>query len=421
MKHKQTTQEIVKRVKNLGINSTATIGKLLSIFLLAKFLPPEDFGLFSVFFALVTFGVLLIGGEYYTYINRVIITSPTDHRKIIILHHIIAILIIYSAILPLQVFYFLSTFKESLYIIWFLILLITEHVVNEQSRLLIALNKQIQASYILLLRSTPLLLTILILNKSITIELTFTAWLIANILSITLGLKKLNIHITTNQKNFTFDQKIIIKGFKVSIMYLASTAALQGILTIDRSIIANSDISQAGVYSFFMTLIIGLTSVLNPLIFSFLYPKLIKYNSPNNLNEFNKTYKELIISTLIISVFLSIAAFISIDSIIKFIDKPLYNNHLDSFLILILSGFFYNISHIPQIVLYSLSKDKWILISNIVSFLIFIFSTLILEYLQYSSPIKQVSISMLIAMSSLVIVKFIGMLIFLKQRNNFQA
>ncbi len=372
---------ILPRIYNLLIRGFSMASKLFLIVVLAKLLEPSEVGKFGLFIATVSLTVLIIGADFYAYSQRELLKRKKDNWSFIIQHQILAALLLYVLLLPFTLLLFIFELlpKEFVYIFYFILIL--EHIAQEIYRLLIVMEKQLLASWVLFVRTSiwiwiaiPLMWTIPYLNSLNTI---LVAWSIGSILSIVLGGYIIYKEVP-KWKLYSVDKSWLITGLKVGTFFFVSTISYQGILTIDRYIIEFYSTSiELGVYVFYISLILGIGGFLQAAIFSFLYPKLIKYYPLKNKLAFQKTMNELTYFTIGLSLVFIIFLYFIVPNLINWINKPIYAEYLELFYILLTMLFVFALAQIPHQGLYAMHKDKVIVYSHITGLLIFILNTYI--------------------------------------------
>ena len=367
--------------------------------------------------ATVSFSVLVIGADYYTYSHRELLARPPEQWSFVIQHQIKAQMILYCLLLPAQLFIFLFGFLDWQYAAWFFVLLIAEHISQEINRLLVVMNKQLIASWVLFIRLGSWVFLIVpvmyFFPEMRKLPVLYMAWLFGSLVAILFGVLAVSRALPTWQKNIT-DLRWLKKGFKVGGAFLLATLCYKGLLTFDRyAVEAISSTEVLGVYIFYIGLVVGAFAFLDPAVFSFVYPKMLKSYQMQDKEKYQKAYKELMISTVSISSILSIVIWIVAPYIINWIDKPIYIEYLDNFKILIAVGFVFALGHIPHYALYAMKGDKWIVLAHTSSLMVFFF---ILWGLLFENGIQTVGVALLAAFFWMALIKTIGY-IYTKQRS----
>lgn len=401
--------EFIERFLNVSLRVLSMGSRFVLIFVLAKLLDPEEVGLFGLIMATISFSVLIIGADYYTYTQREMLSRPTDQWSFVIQHQIKAQLILYIFLLPIQALFFVFGLIDWQYFIWFFVLLLTEHIAQEINRLLIAMQKQILASWVLFVRLGSWVLVVIplmyVYPRFQNIETLFLAWLLGSLLAIVLGVVVIKRSLPSWHAVKT-DYAWLKKGFKVGGLFLLASICFKGLLTFDRyAIEALDSISVLGVYVFYIGVVMGVYSFLEPAVFSFLYPKMLKSYHMQDKNAYQNAFKELIVSTIIISIFLGLFIWLVMPYIVNWIEKPIYEDYLSCLPILIAAGFARTLGFIPHYALYSMKGDKWIVFAHMSALLVFFVS---LMFLKLDSALHTVGWALFLAFSWTGVVKTIG-------------
>ena len=383
--------------------------RFLLIIGIAKLLEPSEVGIFGLILASVSLSVLIIGADFYVYSVRELLARPKDKWFFVIQHQLIAQVILYLFLLPLQLIFFFAGWLEWEYIFWFFCLLIVEHLSQEVNRLLVAMEKQILASFIMFVRQglwVWVVLPIMYFFPSLqNLNNLFLAWLVGSLTAFIFGGL-----CVTKQLQFKYlhpiDKKWIIKGLQTGGWFLFATICFKGILTIDRFAIEFfSDLETLGAYVVYIGIVMSAFLFLDPAIFSFLYPKLLKTYQAHDFEQYEKTYKELATSTFVIGILLSLIIILLTPWVVSWIDNPSYIQHQDSIYILTLAGFLFGINNIPHYGLYAKRQNVWIISSHISALLLFLMA---IAQQTFSSVILNVGIALCIAFGWMFVLKSYG-------------
>lgn len=384
--------------------------RFVLIFAVAKFLTPAQVGLFGLMLATVSLSVLIIGADFYTYAQRELLKRPPELWSFVIQHQAKAQCLLYILLVPAQAIVFIGGWMEWQYAGWFFLLLIFEHIAQELNRLLVAMHKQLIASWVLFVRMGSWVLVIIPLMHYYpsfrTLETLYLAWLIGGGLAIIIGCFAV-VKSVPIWKSYSIDRKWLKQGFKVAGLFLIATICLKSLLTFDRyAVEAFSNLEHLGVYVFYIGIVMGVYNFLDPAVFSFLYPRMLEHYQVGNIQAYNKSFKELIWSTLIISVMLALFIWSTMPIVIDWLDKPIYSSELQTLDILICAGFIYAISMIPHYALYAMKRDRWIVAAHISALIIFFLS---LVWFRVESAIETVGIAISFAFGWMLLIKLIGL------------
>ena len=139
----------MNRILNSGLRLGTLATRFLFVFFLAKYTKTEDVGYYGIFAATVSFGVLLVGFEYHTYVNRNIVRSRMEDRGQMIKAHLAVSAGLYLAFLPIALLLMSRVDWPNHLVLWLLPILVLEHYNQEIFRLLVVMSKQISATLLL--------------------------------------------------------------------------------------------------------------------------------------------------------------------------------------------------------------------------------------------------------------------------------
>ncbi|MES9692246.1 oligosaccharide flippase family protein [Bacillus toyonensis] len=346
---------------NLVIRGLTLLSRFILIFFIAKYLTPNDLGVFGIFSVTINLSVLLIGLDFYMYSTREIINSPKDSHVEIIKNQFLFHILSYCIFLPVLSLVFYLDILESKYIVIFLLLVIFEHISQELYRIYSALEKPIIANVLLFIRSASwiyILIFLFIFNQeSRNLDLIWTFWLAGSFVSIVCGVLWLKNQLDFNCiKNINF--KWIQEGLIRAIPFFIATVALKGIEFSDRYILKfyYGD-GMVGIYTFF----INISNVIPVFIFSgismFLYPKIIRFYNEKKYNEYYRTLKKMTLYSTCSAVALSIIMIILLKIIIIVLGKNDYEQYDRIFYIMLMTSFVSVLGQVPNYILYAKKKE----------------------------------------------------------------
>lgn len=142
-------KHLVIRLTNLGLRGTTLVSKFLLIFMLARFLEPAELGLYGLLTVTISYALYFLGFDFYIFTTREILKAEPENRGQLLKSQIALSLILYAVFLPLSVGLFVVGLLPWWLLPWFLALLVLEHITQELNRLLVALQRQLVASWVL--------------------------------------------------------------------------------------------------------------------------------------------------------------------------------------------------------------------------------------------------------------------------------
>jgi len=364
-----------RRLFNILIRVSTMLTRFVFLFILAKIVDIELVASYGLILASVSFFVMLIGADFYIYAQREMLQINKTEWYWVLMQQLYGQLGLYLIFLPFGLLLFFFGVLPWNLVILFFILLTVEHISQEINRILVGMDKQIVASIILFVRKAlwmfPVLAFIYFDSSFANIDFIISAWILGCFVSILIGVKNIKSNIIMGTFP-SLDFLWIKKGLKSAGIFLVATLCLKALTTFDQyaiEMLGNKEL--LAVYIVYMTVVFGTFSFLEPAVYSFLYPTIVSSYHHNNQYEFNKAFKELIYSTIIIGFILAVFIFSFTPTLLQWINKEQYIEHLDILYILVVAGFVSNLEYIPHYYLYAAKADMWIVYPKIVSFLIF--------------------------------------------------
>ena len=363
---------------SIGIRGFTLLSKFAFIILLAKLLQSSDLGVYGLISAAVGYAIFAIGFEFYTYSTREIINSKIDDLFFILKNQ--SFFYVLSYIFYIPIFFIIKYYsllpEGSEY--WFIAILFFEHVAQEINRILITLESQAFASLVLFIRQGLwcwiVIAIMLFFPSQRTLLTVFTLWLFGTFCASVTGVA----YILIKHKNYhssTISWHWIKKGIILSAPMLIAALALRGFFTFDRFTVEHiSGLKTLGAYTLFISMTAAIQSFLDTILISFSFPKLAKLCYRKEYAEFIIGMKLFAIKLIAVSFLLCICCFFTGYILINWIGKKEYFELLPLFLLLIIATFIYCLSLIPHLGLYALRKDKMIVWSQCLTFLLFLAS-----------------------------------------------
>lgn len=369
-------KRLAPRLLNVALRALAMGSRFALIIVLAKLIEPVDLGLLGLILATIAFGVLVIGGDYYTYSQRELLAIPKQRWSFVLQHQAIATSILYITLMPALLLLFSMELLPIHLVFWFYILLTLEHVAQEINRLLVAMQRPLLASWILFLRMGAwvwALLMIMWLNpEARTLEVTFQAWAIGVALAIIVGMRGIHNEVKP-WRAWPLDRAWLMRGFKTGLLFLLATLSFKALTTIDRFIFQHiNGLEMLGVYVLYAGMAMAIINFMDAAVFSFLYPRLISAHTQGDDVMYTRIYKEMIWSTIVMAIGIPIIIALIAPHILHWTGRQIYNEHLSLLWLLLIASVIYSISTLPHFGLYAKKNDRIILAAHLSALIIFI-------------------------------------------------
>ncbi|EJH2659234.1 oligosaccharide flippase family protein [Salmonella enterica] len=397
---------MLKYYTSVVLRGFTLLTKFIFIILLARFLQASDLGLYGLISAAVGYGIFVVGFEFYTYSTREIIKSHKENLFFILKNQVLFYLISYTLCIPVFIIlvYLNILPRGSEY--WFIALLFFEHLSQEINRVLITIESQTIASFILFVRQGLwcwlAIATMVVYPDLRNITIIFIYWLIGTVFACVLGVLCI-LNKKTENNTIKWDWTWLKKGIRLSAPMLIAALALRGFFTFDRFAIEKiSGLEILGGYTLFVSMTSAIQSFLDTILISFSFPKLARLYSEQKYIEFKSELKKFALKLILLLSVLSICCFFTGYILLKWLNNLNYIKLFPVFILLILATFVYCISLIPHIALYAMREDHCILMSQCISFVTFISFLFMSVYL---SDIYFVIIGMIVSFIILLLLK----------------
>lgn len=348
------------------------------ILLLPFYLTPSEVGLYGLIVALIFFGVLLIGGDFYTYSQRKLVSSAANQRAFVLKNQFIAHLILYCILFPIGVLFFPADIIPVQLLVIFLILLITEHVSSELNRILLVFQLHLIASKLMVFRVVWIIVLIPLMHgyeNARTIDVILNFWFANTAISILFYCFIIKTELS-GERIWQEDYSLtwIFWGFRGVVVYFLSTLVLRSLTVLDRMILEhNLDLTILGVYTVYMSLAMLVGLVVDGGIMQYYYPKLISSVGKGSSKEaLVAIVKSMVVKTggvVIIGVGL---LYIFTEDFLNLLSDPLYLENIGVLWWLLLVSSAFSFMLIPHFVLYAYHLDRENLLANALSLCVFI-------------------------------------------------
>lgn len=372
-------KHFIIRLLNIGLRGSTLVSKFLLVFLLARFLEPAEVGMYGLLTVTISYALYFLGLDFYIFTTREILKARPENRGQLVKSQVGLSLLLYMVFLPLSMGLFAFGLLPWWLAPWFLGLVILEHINQELNRLLVAINHQLIASWVLFFRAGAWALGVVALmaldSRQRSLEVVMLAWLMGGAMAVGLG-----VFAVTRTGMGGWHRKIdwawVKRGLITAIPMLVGTLALRGVYTVDRYWFeALVGLDVLGAYVLFIGMCAALLSFMDAAVFTFLYPALIAAHADQNAGEFKAKLRQLTIQTMAFTVIFATVAWVAIGPILEWLGRSVYmeNQFLFGWLLLGISLFV--LSMVPHYALYALGHDKPIIMSHMTGFLVFVIST----------------------------------------------
>ena len=355
---------------NLSLRGLTLVSKFILILFIARFLTPEELGIWGLIFVTINMSLLVLGLDFYLFNTRELLARDTVERAVLIRDQFVFHLIAYTLVLPALLIVFAIGMIAWKYAVWFYILLVLEHVSQELYRLLITFSRPVMANFILFLRTGFWIFLAIVLayySEDLRgLPLFWACWIGGGVISIVLALYSLrNLEWRAAFKK-PVNREWIKKGIKISLPFFLSTLSFTGIQFADRYFIQYfHGEGSVGIYTFYA----NIANVIHTFILSgvivILYPKLVESFQAGKLEEYRMNMRKMMMGVIAGLIILPIIAALLIDPVLRLVDKEVYADHSNIFYIMMGTVALLTLSYIPHYALFVRHRDKIIIYSAI--------------------------------------------------------
>ncbi|AEJ18679.1 O antigen flippase [Gracilinema caldarium] len=366
---------------NLLLRGASLGSRFVLLFVLGKFLDAEAVGMYGLILAYITYAIYALGFEYYNYSTRELIIQNPENRFSLLMSQMVFFGVVYAVVLPLLSFIFVGNLLPWKYALWFYGILIFEHLSHEVNRALIAISEPFMATLILFIKTGAwaiILSVLLILFPAFrTLEILLLFWLSGVALATAWG-----AFVIVSKCHPTGMSRVswawIIKGIKVAFPLLIASLSLRGMYSLDKIFMEKvAGLAVLGAYTLFSSVSNAVIAFIDAGLIVFYYPKIILAATKNN--NISGTVNDLFMRVLLFSIFLVAGGMVVTFIALPYLGKAVY---IDYFYMLVWqmgSAFLYCLGVVPQLGLYGMGKDMDILLSHLLSLVVFIIAFLILK------------------------------------------
>ncbi len=257
---------VVAAVSVLILRGLTLSSRFLLSVLLARMLSPDEMGQYGLITAVLAFALLTLGLEFYSFMYREMVpASPTRRAQIIADQAALGAVAFLAAVL-LSVLAVLAGLFTSRLAPWFLLILATEHISLEATRILIITSRPVRAYIGVFLRGGVWVYAIAILMFTVpstrSLETVLVWWALGGASSIIFAAFSLRDLPWRELRGKRPDWNWIYRGLRTARPFMLTAGGALTITYVDRFIIDEFLGREAlGIYTFYSTISIGLLSL----------------------------------------------------------------------------------------------------------------------------------------------------------------
>jgi len=359
---------VASAISVLVLRGLTLASRFLLSLLLARMLSPEAVGQYGLLTAALAFALLAIGLEFYSYTLREMVPATPARRTRIIADQItlgVAVLLVVG-VLVLAVI--LAGLVPSRLAPWFMLILVTEHISLEATRILIITGRLVRAYVGVFLRGGIWVYAMAVLmfmtSSTRTLETVLIWWAMGGILSIAFSAISLSDLPWRELRDYRPDWSAIFVGLRTARPFMLTAAGALIISYVDRFVIDRFVGREAlGIYTFYSTISIGLLSLGASVSHQFL-PKVIAGYAAS-AEAYRAALRSFFWSLLGLALGTSIISALTMGPMLGVLGLPAYGSDISVFYAMLPGVFLRILADVPSYALYAARSDNYLLLCNL--------------------------------------------------------
>jgi O-antigen/teichoic acid export membrane protein len=369
---------------NLGLRLISLGSRFLLVILLAKSMRIEDFAFYGLFAAAVTYSVYVIGVDFYTFAVRDLVTQPKPFWRALLRDQFLLYSATFAIFICCSLVLLAAGVISANMLIWLLLLLASEHLAQELSRLLIITGNVLQSSIALFIRSGLWVMILAALwwkNPAAPLQLqqVFTLWLSGGILAIVWSLWCLReVLRDRSSAGAPVDWGRLRTGIRIAAIFFAGTLVLKFVSTADRFLVEHiAGLAAVGPYVLYIGLAGAIAAVVDAAVVLYDYPGLIRAWQAGDEQQFHTLYRAFLRRVLLHALGAALVLALFLRPVLDFIGKQHVLEAWPLAVPLILANVLLALANVPHYALYAARQDRGILAATIIGTAVFLLAAVI--------------------------------------------
>lgn len=363
-----TRPAIAGTVSALILRALTLASRFLLSLLLARMLSPAEMGLYGLLTATLAFALLAVGLEFYSYTLRELVpATPERQARIIADQMVLGSAALFATCVMVFGAIAMGWFPARL-APWFIVILITEHVSLEATRILIITWRPVRAYVGVFLRGGIWVYAIAVLMFAApsmrTLETVLILWAIGGVLSIAFSAFSLSGLPWRKLSGYRPDWAAIGEGLRTARPFMLTAAGALVISYVDRFVI---DVfvgrDALGIYTFYSTILIGLLSLGGSVSHQFL-PKVIAGYSAG-VDAYRAALRSFLWSMLALAAGTVIICGFVMAPMLSLLGLSTYASDIAVFYTMLPGIFLRMLADVPSYALYAARSDNYLLLCNL--------------------------------------------------------
>ncbi len=340
---------------------------LLSL-LLARMLTPAEVGQYGLLTAVLAFALLTIGLEFYSYTLREIVpATPTQRTRIIADQFVLTVAAWLAVAFLVITGVVIGVFSASL-ALWFLAILIVEHISLEATRILVITSRPVRAYVGIFLRGGiwVYVITALMLGSPSmrTLETVFFWWLLGGVLAIAFSAFSMRDLPWRDLRGYRPDWRVVSAGLRTARPFMVTSLSALIISYVDRFAIERFvGRDGLGIYTFYSTILIGALSLGTSVSHQFLAKVIAGFSE--SVGAYRATLWTFFWSLLALTSSVVFFAGLLMQPMLAALGLTVYASEVWVFYIMLPGVFLRMLADVPSYALYAARSDRALLCCNL--------------------------------------------------------
>ena len=357
---------------NLALRGLTLTSKFLLMVFLARYLQPEEVGIYGLMTTTITTAIFLLGFDFHIFSTRELLAKGVTNQARLLRDQAVFHALVYGLALPFLLLVFTMGVLPWEFLGWTYLLLIMEHVSQEAYRLLTALSRPIEANLALFLRSGAWVFAVcaLVFVAPTTRELTtvWAGWSVGVGLSIAYSGYILRGLGWREAWSLPIDWNWIRSGLSTALPFFVATLSLTTIEYSGRYFIEHFlGKADVGVYTFFIGIANSVQVFIYAGIFSILFPKLVQAFQHGQMDQYYALLRRMSKTTVIAVLTIGAVAAAAIIPLLAIVDRPVFSEQLPVYWMLLIWTSIASLGQIPHYGLYAQKQDRTIVTSTLIA------------------------------------------------------
>ncbi len=350
-------------VINLVLRGLTVGSKFVLLMFLARYLAPEDLGVYGLILVTISISLYLLGVDFYTYNTREILAGeiadcPSKLRDQLVFHGLA-----YAVVLPALLVVFATGTIEWAWIGWFYLLLVMEHLSQEFYRVLVTLSRSTTANVVLFLRSGVWVYAVVVIGlvspDVVSLQSVIGAWSIGVGLSLVIGLAATRHLDWSAIRSAPIDWPWIRNGARVAGRFFVATLALLGAQYADRYFLQYFyGESAVGVYTLFWQIANGIQVFVYTGIIMVQFPPVLEALQKGQPDLYRTRMRRMVGISTVSIVAVAVLLLVAIRPLLNFTGKATYADNIQVFWILLAASVLFASAYLPHYSLYAKRRDS---------------------------------------------------------------